>query len=49
MENMVKEMKLSIIQTFCDYNNAYILVRGEIAVTAAPATQIVLQKLMKQQ
>ena len=33
----------------CDYNNAYILVRGEIAVAVAPATQIVLQKLMKQQ
>ena len=33
----------------CDYNNAYILVRGQIAVAAAPATQIVLQKLMKRQ
>ena len=24
----------------CDYNNAYILVRGDITVTAAPATQV---------
>ena len=24
----------------CDYNNAYILVRGDITVKAAPATQV---------
>ena len=24
----------------CDYNNAYILVKGNITVTAAPATQV---------
>ena len=24
----------------CDYNDAYILVRGEITVVAAPATQV---------
>ena len=24
----------------CDYNNAYILVQGDITVTAAPATQV---------
>ena len=24
----------------CDYNDAYILVRGNITVTAAPATQV---------
>ena len=28
----------------CDYNNAYILVRGDITVTAAPATQISFEK-----
>ena len=38
-------MKLPIIQKFlksslCDYNDAYILVRGEITATAAPATQV---------
>ena len=25
---------------FCDYNDAYILVRGEIVATAAPDTQV---------
>ena len=40
----------------CDYNNAYILVRGDITVIAAPANKVVVQhllnvsqKLMKQQ
>ena len=43
----------------CDYNDAYILVRGGITVTAAPATQVscnnshhllnISQKLMEQQ
>ena len=31
--------------SFCDYNNAYILVRGDITVTAAPSTQVALNKL----
>ena len=31
--------------SFCDYNDAYILVRGDITVTAAPATQVALNKL----
>ena len=40
-------MKLSIIKKFwnlifCDYNDAYISVRGDIPVTAAPATQMSL-------
>ena len=25
---------------FCDHNDAYILVKGDINVTAAPATQV---------
>ena len=44
----------------CDYNNAYILVRGEITVTATPTTPVsfkncapftkgISQKLMEQQ
>ena len=43
----------------CDYNDAYISVRGHIIVTAAPSTQLafknvkhllnLLQKLMEQQ
>ena len=38
----------------CDYNDAYILVRGDIIVIAAPATQVhhllnASQKSMKQQ
>ena len=32
-------MKLPIIQTLCDYNDAYNLVRGDINVVAAPAKQ----------
>ena len=27
----------------CDYNNAYILVRGDITVVAAPATQVAFE------
>ena len=43
----------------CDYNDAYILVRGDINVVAAPTTQVAftncapftkcIKKLMKQQ
>ena len=29
----------------CDYNDAYILVRGDITVVAAPATQLAFKKL----
>ena len=32
----------------CDYNDAYILVRGDITIVAAPALNV-SQKLMKQQ
>ena len=32
-------MKLPIIQTLCDYNDAYNLVTGDINVVAAPAKQ----------
>ena len=41
---MRKEMKLPIIQvlksSLCDYNNAYILVRGDITIIAAPQIQV---------
>ena len=40
---MVKEMKLPIIllkSNFCDYNDAYIIVKGDITIRAAPQTQV---------
>ena len=42
MENMVEEVKLSIIQTFWSFwlQRCHISGRGDIAVTAAPASQI---------
>ena len=44
MQIMMLEMKWSIKKvlksTLCDYNDAYILGRGDITVTAAPATKI---------
>ena len=30
----------------CDYNNANILVRGDIAVAAVPETQVALKKIV---
>ena len=41
---MMQEMKLALIQVLksniCDYNDTYILVRGDITITAAGATQV---------
>ena len=42
---MVQEVKLIyntevLKSNLCDYNDAYILVRGDITVTAAPTTQV---------
>ena len=36
-------MELPIIQTLFDYNDAYILVRGDINALAAPAKQITIK------
>ena len=60
---MVQQIKLldtEILKSnLCDYNDAYILVTGDINVVAAPATQVAFkivqhllnmsQKLMKEQ
>ena len=45
MQIIILEIKLSIItevlkSNLCDYNVAYILVKDDITVTAAPATQV---------
>ena len=36
MQIVIYEMKLSIIQTFGDYNDDYILVKSDIIIKAAP-------------
>ena len=61
---MMQKMKLPynteiLKSNLCDYNDAYILVRGDITVVAAPATQVAFKncapitkcitKMMKQQ
>ena len=44
MQIMMQEKKLSIMQVLksnlCDYNDVYILLRGDVIVKAAPATQV---------